>query len=318
MYRYRPADPITAGSIDDYPAKCRQAAAIMLMINNNLDAAVAQHPHELITYGGNGAVFQNWAQYRLCMEYLSKMTDEQTLVLYSGHPVGLFPSSKEAPRVVVTNGMVIPNYSSRDHWERFNALGVSQYGQMTAGSFMYIGPQGIVHGTTITIMNAARRQKHVGRGSLLFVSSGLGGMSGAQPKAARIAGVVGVVAEINPRATAKRYEQGWVDEVYDNLETLAGRIKKAKEGGEAVSLAYQGNVVDLWEYLAKTDIRVELGSDQTSLHNPFSGGYYPSGYTIEQSARMMVRDPAGFEKAYRKSEKTLKGSIHWRTGVCFL
>ena len=303
MYRYRPADPITAGSIDDYPAKCRQAAAIMLMINNNLDAAVAQHPHELITYGGNGAVFQNWAQYRLCMEYLSKMTDEQTLVLYSGHPVGLFPSSKEAPRVVVTNGMVIPNYSSRDHWERFNALGVSQYGQMTAGSFMYIGPQGIVHGTTITIMNAARRQKHVGRGSLLFVSSGLGGMSGAQPKAARIAGVVGVVAEINPRATAKRYEQGWVDEVYDNLETLAGRIKKAKEGGEAVSLAYQGNVVDLWEYLAKTDIRVELGSDQTSLHNPFSGGYYPAGYTIEQSARMMARDPAGFEKAVQESLK---------------
>lgn len=303
MYRYRPADSITAGSIDDYPAKCRQAAAIMLMINNNLDAAVAQHPHELITYGGNGAVFQNWAQYRLCMEYLSKMTDEQTLVLYSGHPVGLFPSSKEAPRVVVTNGMVIPNYSSRDHWERFNALGVSQYGQMTAGSFMYIGPQGIVHGTTITIMNAARRQKHVGRGSLLFVSSGLGGMSGAQPKAARIAGVVGVVAEINPRATAKRYEQGWVDEVYDNLETLAGRIKKAKEGGEAVSLAYQGNVVDLWEYLAKTDIRVELGSDQTSLHNPFSGGYYPAGYTIEQSARMMARDPAGFEKAVQESLK---------------
>ena len=303
MYRYRPADPITAGSIDDYPAKCRQAAAIMLMINNNLDAAVAQHPHELITYGGNGAVFQNWAQYRLCMEYLSKMTDEQTLVLYSGHPVGLFPSSKEADRVVVTNGMVIPNYSSRDHWERFNALGVSQYGQMTAGSFMYIGPQGIVHGTTITIMNAARRQKHVGRGSLLFVSSGLGGMSGAQPKAARIAGVVGVVAEINPRATAKRYEQGWVDEVYDNLETLAGRIKKAKEGGEAVSLAYQGNVVDLWEYLAKTDIRVELGSDQTSLHNPFSGGYYPAGYTIEQSARMMARDPAGFEKAVQESLK---------------
>lgn len=303
MYRYRPADPITAGSIDDYPAKCRQAAAIMLMINNNLDAAVAQHPHELITYGGNGAVFQNWAQYRLCMEYLSKMTDEQTLVLYSGHPVGLFPSSKEAPRVVVTNGMVIPNYSSRDHWERFNALGVSQYGQMTAGSFMYIGPQGIVHGTTITIMNAARRRKHVGRGSLLFVSSGLGGMSGAQPKAARIAGVVGVVAEINPRATAKRYEQGWVDEVYDNLETLAGRIKKAKEGGEAVSLAYQGNVVDLWEYLAKTDIRVELGSDQTSLHNPFSGGYYPAGYTIEQSARMMARDPAGFEKAVQESLK---------------
>lgn len=301
MYRYRPDEPITSGKIQDYPARCKQAAAIMLMINNNLDIAVAQHPHELITYGGNGAVFQNWAQYRLCMKYLSEMTDEQTLVLYSGHPVGLFPSSKEAPRLVITNGMVIPNYSSRDHWEKLNALGVSQYGQMTAGSFMYIGPQGIVHGTTITIMNAARMHVHGNKGSLLFVSSGLGGMSGAQPKAARIAGVVGVVAEINPLATAKRYEQGWVDEVYDDLETLANRIVKAKEEGQAVSLAYQGNVVDLWEYLVKKDIQVELGSDQTSLHNPYSGGYYPVGYTLEESADMIANDPKRFEDAVRKS-----------------
>lgn len=301
MYRYRPATPLTAGSIDDYPAKSRQAAAIMLMINNNLDKAVAQHPHELITYGGNGAVFQNWAQYRLCMQYLSEMTDEQTLVLYSGHPLGLFPSSKEAPRVVVTNGMVIPNYSSRDDWEKLNALGVSQYGQMTAGSFMYIGPQGIVHGTTITIMNAARKFKKATQGSLLFVSSGLGGMSGAQPKAARIAGVVGVVAEIDRAATAKRYEQGWVDEVYEDLDALAARIRKAKEGGEAVSLAYNGNVVDLWEYLAASDIQVELGSDQTSLHNPFSGGYYPVGHTLEHSKEMIAHHPERFAEEVKKS-----------------
>jgi len=301
MYRYRPDEPLSAKSIHDYPARCSQAAAIMLMINNNLDVAVAQHPHELITYGGNGAVFQNWAQYRLTMKYLSEMTEEQTLVLYSGHPLGLFPSSKDAPRVVVTNGMVIPNYSSRDHWEKLNALGVSQYGQMTAGSFMYIGPQGIVHGTTITIMNAAR-MKHAGqKGSLLFVSSGLGGMSGAQPKAARIAGVVGVIAEINPRATEKRYRQGWVDEVYDNLEILTKRIRKAKENGEAVSLAYQGNVVDLWEYLEQSGISVELGSDQTSLHNPFSGGYYPAGYSLEESAYMIANEPKRFEEAVRNS-----------------
>jgi len=301
MYRYRPDEPLSAKSIHDYPARCSQAAAIMLMINNNLDVAVAQHPHELITYGGNGAVFQNWAQYRLTMKYLSEMTEEQTLVLYSGHPLGLFPSSKDAPRVVVTNGMVIPNYSSRDHWEKLNALGVSQYGQMTAGSFMYIGPQGIVHGTTITIMNAAR-MRHAGRkGSLLFVSSGLGGMSGAQPKAARIAGVVGVIAEINPRATEKRYRQGWVDEVYDNLEILTTRIRKAKENGEAVSLAYRGNVVDLWEYLDQSGISVELGSDQTSLHNPFSGGYYPAGYSLEESANMIANDPKRFEEAVRNS-----------------
>ena len=301
MYRYRPEEPLSAKSINDYPAKCPQAAAIMLMINNNLDVAVAQHPHELITYGGNGAVFQNWAQYRLTMKYLSEMTEEQTLVLYSGHPLGLFPSAKEAPRLVITNGMVIPNYSSRDHWEKLNALGVSQYGQMTAGSFMYIGPQGIVHGTTITILNAARMRNARHKGSLLFVSSGLGGMSGAQPKAARIAGVVGVVAEIDPKATQKRYSQGWVDEVYENLETLSTRIRKAKENGEAVSLAYQGNVVDLWEHLERSGISVELGSDQTSLHNPYSGGYYPVGYSLEESADMIAHDPKRFEEAVRGS-----------------
>ena len=301
MYRYRPEEPLSAKSINDYPAKCPQAAAIMLMIDNNLDVAVAQHPHELITYGGNGAVFQNWAQYRLTMKYLSQMTEEQTLVLYSGHPLGLFPSAKEAPRLVITNGMVIPNYSSRDHWEKLNALGVSQYGQMTAGSFMYIGPQGIVHGTTITILNAARMRNDRHKGSLLFVSSGLGGMSGAQPKAARIAGVVGVVAEIDPKATQKRYSQGWVDEVYENLETLSTRIRKAKENGEAVSLAYQGNVVDLWEHLERSGISVELGTDQTSLHNPYSGGYYPVGYSLEESADMIAHDPKRFEEAVRKS-----------------
>ncbi len=301
MYRYRPEEPLSAKSINDYPAKCPQAAAIMLMINNNLDVAVAQHPHELITYGGNGAVFQNWAQYRLTMKYLSEMTEEQTLVLYSGHPLGLFPSAKEAPRLVITNGMVIPNYSSRDHWEKLNALGVSQYGQMTAGSFMYIGPQGIVHGTTITILNAARMRNARHKGSLLFVSSGLGGMSGAQPKAARIAGVVGVVAEIDPKATQKRYSQGWVDEVYENLETLSTRIREAKENGEAVSLAYQGNVVDLWEHLERSGISVELGSDQTSLHNPYSGGYYPVGYSLEESADMIAHDPKRFEEAVRGS-----------------
>ena len=301
MYRYRPQKPITAGRLEDYPAKCHQAAAIMLMINNNLDKAIAQHPHELITYGGNGAVFQNWAQYHLCMHYLSQMTDEQILVLYSGHPLGLFPSSKEAPRLVITNGMVIPNYSSRNHWEKLNALGVSQYGQMTAGSFMYIGPQGIVHGTTITIMNATRMRTQETKGSLLFVSSGLGGMSGAQPKAARIAGVVGVIAEIDPLATAKRYEQGWVDEVYHDLGSLTTRILEAKRGGEAVSLAYQGNVVDLWEHLAAEGIGVELGSDQTSLHNPFSGGYYPVGYTLEESRKMIAKDPGHFEEAVRLS-----------------
>ena len=300
MYRYRPSYPISARSLEQFPHQSRQAAAIMLMLSNNLDLAVAQHPHELITYGGNGAVFQNWAQYRLCMQYLAQMTDEQTLVLYSGHPLGLFPSHKEAPRVVVTNGMVIPNYSSKDDWERMNALGVSQYGQMTAGSFMYIGPQGIVHGTTITLLNAARgaegRQK-----SKLFVSAGLGGMSGAQPKAAVIAGMVAVVAEVNPKAVKVRHEQGWVDEVYTSLDLLLPRIRKAKAQGEAVSLAYQGNVVDLWERLAQEDIDVELGSDQTSLHNPWAGGYYPSGYSLEEANRMMAEEPEAFAQAVQAS-----------------
>lgn len=298
MYRFRPEYRITARSIEDFPHKSRQAAAIMLMLSNNLDYAVAQHPHELITYGGNGAVFQNWAQYLLTMQYLSRMTDEQTLVLYSGHPMGLFPSHKEAPRLVVTNGMVIPNYSSQDHWEKFNAMGVSQYGQMTAGSFMYIGPQGIVHGTTITLLNAAR-MKNKGSGEIrgkIFVSSGLGGMSGAQAKAAVIAGVVGIVAEINPKAVSKRHEQGWVDEVYTDCDLLIERALKASAAHEAVSLAYQGNVVDLWERLADRDIRVDLGSDQTSLHNPFAGGYYPVGFSLEESNRMMAQEPERFKQ----------------------
>ena len=298
MYRFRPDYKIEARSIYDYPHKSTQAAAIMLMLSNNLDYAVAQHPHELITYGGNGAVFQNWAQYLLTMKYLAQMTDEQTLVLYSGHPLGLFPSHKDAPRVVVTNGMVIPNYSQKDHWEKFNALGVSQYGQMTAGSFMYIGPQGIVHGTTITVLNAARmRQKSAGediRGKI-FVSSGLGGMSGAQPKAAVIAGVVGVVAEINPKAVHTRYSQGWVDEVYTDLDKLMERIVKARDSKEAVSLAYQGNIVDLWEKFIESGVNVDLGSDQTSLHNPWAGGYYPAGISFEESNRMMAEEPERFK-----------------------
>jgi urocanate hydratase len=269
----------------------------MLMLSNNLDYAVAQHPHELITYGGNGAVFQNWAQYRLTMKYLAEMTDQQTLVLYSGHPMGLFPSHKDAPRVVVTNGMVIPNYSSRDHWEKFNALGVSQYGQMTAGSFMYIGPQGIVHGTTITVLNAARMKgKERGTAGKIFVSSGLGGMSGAQPKAAVIAGVVGVVAEINPKAVQTRHSQGWVDEVYTDLDLLMKRVTKAKDSKEAVSLAYQGNIVDLWEKFIESDITVDLGSDQTSLHNPWAGGYYPVGVSFEESNRLMAEEPEKFKQ----------------------
>ena len=303
MYRFRPEYRISARSIDDFPHKSRQAAAIMLMLSNNLDYAVAQHPHELITYGGNGAVFQNWAQYLLTMQYLSQMTDEQTLVLYSGHPMGLFPSHKEAPRLVITNGMVIPNYSSQDHWEKFNAMGVSQYGQMTAGSFMYIGPQGIVHGTTITVLNAARMQNRGNddiRGKI-FVSSGLGGMSGAQPKAAVIAGVVGIVAEINPKAVSKRYEQGWVDEVYTDCDLLIDRALKASAVREAVSLAYQGNIVDLWERLADRDIKVDLGSDQTSLHNPFAGGYYPAGLSFEESNRMMAQEPERFKEEVYKT-----------------
>ena len=304
MYRLRPDYEMYARPIDEYPARCRQAAAIMLMIQNNLDPRVAQHPHELITYGGNGAVFQNWAQYRLAMQYLSEMTDRQTLVMYSGHPLGLFPSSPDAPRVVVTNGMVIPNYSSPDDWERMNALGVSQYGQMTAGSYMYIGPQGIVHGTTITVMNAARKRFTAGRTDtrgMLFVTSGLGGMSGAQPKAGNISGVVSVVAEINPKAARKRYEQGWVDELHEALDELIPRIRQAVKAKEVVSLAYVGNVVDLWERLAAEEIPVDLGSDQTSLHNPWAGGYYPVGLSYEASNKMMAEEPGRFRECVQES-----------------
>ena len=300
MYRYRPSYKIYARPIDEYPAESRQAAAIMAMIQNNLDERVAQHPHELIIYGGNGAIFQNWAQYRLVMQYLATMTDEQTLVMYSGHPLGLFPSHKDAPRVIVTNGMVIPNYSKPDDWERFNAMGVSQYGQMTAGSYMYIGPQGIVHGTTITVMNAARKQGGSPAGKL-FVTAGLGGMSGAQPKAGNIAGVVSVTAEINPKAAEKRFQQGWVDELHSDLDELIPRIREAVAARKPVSLAYVGNVVDLWERLAKEDMHVDLGSDQTSLHNPWAGGYYPVGYSLEESKRMMAEEPAQFKEAVQAS-----------------
>ena len=318
MYRFRPDYPMYARHIDEYPAKSRQAAAIMAMIQNNLDPRVAQHPHELITYGGNGAVFQNWAQYRLAMQYLSTMTDEQTLVMYSGHPLGLFPSHRDAPRVIVTNGMVIPNYSKQDDWERFNALGVSQYGQMTAGSYMYIGPQGIVHGTTITVMNAARKQlKAKGlsgtrenmRG-ILFVTAGLGGMSGAQPKAGNISGVVSVTAEINPLAARKRYEQGWVDEIHEDLDELIPRIRRACADKEVVSLAYQGNIVDLWERLAEEDIHVDLGSDQTSLHNPWAGGYYPAGLTYEESKKMMAEAPEQFKECVKASLRRQAAAIN--------
>ncbi|KAB2868201.1 MAG: urocanate hydratase [Bacteroidales bacterium] len=310
MYRYRPDYKIYARNIYDFPHKSIQAASIMLMLSNNLDYAVAQHPHELITYGGNGAVFQNWAQYLLTMKYLAEMTDEQTLVLYSGHPMGLFPSHKDAPRVVVTNGMMIPNYSSKDDWERFNALGVTQYGQMTAGSFMYIGPQGIVHGTTITVMNAGRKRLQPGETDLrgkIFVSSGLGGMSGAQPKAAVIAGVVGVVAEINPKAMEVRHSQGWVDEVFTSLDVMIPRIRQASANKEAVSLAYLGNIVDLWERLVKDNVHIDLGSDQTSLHNPFAGGYYPAGLTFEESNKMMAENPELFkEKVYESLRRHVK------------
>ena len=323
MYRYRPSYKMYARPVDEYPARSKQAAAIMAMIQNNLDPRVAQHPHELIIYGGNGAIFQNWAQYRLVMQYLATMTDEQTLVMYSGHPLGLFPSHKDAPRVIVTNGMVIPNYSKPDDWERFNALGVSQYGQMTAGSYMYIGPQGIVHGTTITVMNAGRkvlqgRRSRVKPGmreedslnGLLFVTAGLGGMSGAQPKAGNIAGVVSVTAEINPKAAEKRYAQGWVDELHDNLDELIPRIRKAVAAKEVVSLAYVGNVVDLWERLAADHIHVDLGSDQTSLHNPWAGGYYPVGYTLEQSKEMMADDPDTFRMAVQASLRRQVAAIN--------
>ena len=317
MYRFRPKEAMYARPIEEYPAKCPQAAAIMAMIQNNLDPRVAQHPHELIIYGGNGAIFQNWAQYRLTMKYLSEMTDEQTLVMYSGHPMGLFPSHKDAPRVVVTNGMVIPNYSKPDDWERFNALGVSQYGQMTAGSYMYIGPQGIVHGTTITVMNAARKVLKArgvanadDRGGMLFVTAGLGGMSGAQPKAGNIAGVVSVTAEINPLAAEKRYAQGWVDELHRDLDELIPRIRKAVVGKEVVSLAYVGNVVDLWERLADEGIKVDLGSDQTSLHNPWAGGYYPVGYSLEESKEMMAAEPERFKEAVKASLRRQVAAIN--------
>jgi urocanate hydratase len=308
MYRFRPDYKIHARHINDYPHQSKQAAAIMLMLQNNLDYAVAQHPHELITYGGNGAVFQNWAQYLLTMKYLAEMTDEQTLVMYSGHPMGLFPSHKDAPRVVITNGMMIPNYSKPDDWEKFNALGVTQYGQMTAGSYMYIGPQGIVHGTTITVMNAARRVRgnapspsgRAGEG-LLFVTCGLGGMSGAQPKAGKISGLVTIVAEINPKATKTRHSQGWVDEVFEDLTQLIERVKKAQAVKEAVSIAYQGNVVDLWERLVQENIKVDIGSDQTSLHNPWAGGYYPVGISFEEANEMMAKDPSTFKKEVQKT-----------------
>jgi urocanate hydratase len=329
MFRFRPQYAMFARPIDQYPAQCQQAAAIMLMIQNNLDPAVAQHPHELITYGGNGAVFQNWAQYLLTMKYLSEMTEEQTLVMYSGHPMGLYPSHKEAPRVVVTNGMIIPNYSKPDDWERFNALGVTQYGQMTAGSYMYIGPQGIVHGTTITVLNAGRKveKSNEGLAGKLFVTSGLGGMSGAQPKAAVIAGAIGVVAEINPKAVHTRFSQGWVDEVFDDLDKIIDRIREAKALKKAVSIAYQGNIVDLWEKLADADIEVEMGSDQTSLHNPWAGGYYPAGLTLEESNHLMAHKPEKFKLKVQESLRrqvvainrlTAKGMYFFDYGNAFL
>lgn len=327
MYRFRPDYEMKARPLEDYPHRSKQAASIMMMIQNNLDYAVAQHPHELITYGGNGAVFQNWAQYRLTMKYLSEMTDEQTLVMYSGHPMGLFPSHKDAPRVVVTNGMVIPNYSGRDDYERMNALGVSQYGQMTAGSYMYIGPQGIVHGTTITLMNAARMKGDGQMAGKVFVSSGLGGMSGAQPKAGVIAGMVAVIAEINPKVVQVRHEQGWVHEVFTDLNLLIERIQKASQDKEAISLAYEGNVVDLWEKLADEDLHIDLGSDQTSLHNPFAGGYYPAGLSLEESNQLMAEEPELFrEKVYESLRRhvaavnrlTAKGMYFWDYGNAFL
>ncbi|MCF8368240.1 MAG: urocanate hydratase [Bacteroidales bacterium] len=329
MYRFRPDYPIYARSINDFPHQSKQAAAIMLMLSNNLDNAVAQHPHELITYGGNGAVFQNWAQYLLTLKYLAVMTDDQTLVLYSGHPMGLYPSHKEAPRVIVTNGMVIPNYSSPDHWEKFNALGVSQYGQMTAGSFMYIGPQGIVHGTTITVMNAGRKIGKPGEPleGKLFVTSGLGGMSGAQPKAAYIAGVVSITAEINPKAAYKRFEQGWVDGITDNVDQAIDVALEFQEKKEAHSIAYLGNIVDLWEHLAERNIMVDMGSDQTSLHNPWAGGYYPAGLSYDESVEMMANDPEKFKEKVQESLRkhaaainklTSKGMYFFDYGNAFL
>lgn len=326
MYRYRPEYTMYARPISDYPGNSEQAKAIMLMIQNNLDYAVAQHPHELITYGGNGAVFQNWIQYRLCMKYLSEMTDEQTLVMYSGHPLGLFPSHKDAPRVVVTNGMMIPNYSKPDDWERFNALGVTQYGQMTAGSYMYIGPQGIVHGTTITVLNGFRKIKKAPQGSL-FVTSGLGGMSGAQPKAGTIAGCVTVCAEVNPKITQIRHDQGWVNEIYHDMEALIERVRTAQANKEAVSLAYLGNVVDVWEKFDEAGLHIDLGSDQTSLHNPWAGGYYPVGMSFEEANEMMASDPEMFREAVQTSLRrhteainhhTAKGTYFFDYGNAFL
>ncbi len=327
MYRYRPTYRIYARPLDEYPGKSVQARSIMLMIQNNLDYAIAQHPHELITYGGNGAVFQNWAQYLLAMQYLSEMTDEQTLVMYSGHPMGIFPSHTNAPRVVVTNGMMIPNYSKPDDWEKFNALGVTQYGQMTAGSYMYIGPQGIVHGTTITVLNGCRKIDDKGTAGKLFLTAGLGGMSGAQPKAGNIAGVVSVTAEVNPEATYKRHEQGWVDEVITDLDELCTRVQRAKDNKEIVSIAYDGNVIDVWEKFDKEGIYVDLGSDQTSLHNPWAGGYYPAGMSYEESTIMMAEEPELFKEKVQESlrrhtesinKHTAKGTYFFDYGNAFL
>ena len=327
MYRYRPNYEMYARPIQEYPCRCLQAASIMLMIQNNLDPAVAQHPEELITYGGNGAVFQNWAQYRLVMKYLAEMTDEQTLVMYSGHPLGLFPSHKEAPRVVVTNGMMIPNYSKPDDWERFNALGVTQYGQMTAGSYMYIGPQGIVHGTTITVLNGCRKIDDKGTAGKLFLTAGLGGMSGAQPKAGNIAGVISVTAEVNDAATFKRHKQGWVDLVISDLDELCDRVRDAKSKKETVSIAYRGNIVDVWEKFDREDIYVDLGSDQTSLHNPWAGGYYPAGLSYNESNELMADNPLLFKEKVQESLRrhaaainrhTAKGTYFFDYGNAFL
>jgi len=326
MYRLRPDYRMYARPISEYPGKCEQAKAIMLMVQNNLDYAVAQHPHELITYGGNGAVFSNWAQYLLTMKYLSEMTEEQTLAIYSGHPMGLFPSHKDAPRVVVTNGMMIPNYSKPDDWEKFNALGVTQYGQMTAGSYMYIGPQGIVHGTTITVLNGFRKIKKSPSGGL-FVTSGLGGMSGAQPKAGNIAGCVTVCAEVNPKITHIRHSQGWINEIIENIEELVPRVKKALEDKEIVSIAYLGNVVDVWERFDQENLHIDLGSDQTSLHNPWAGGYYPTGYTFEESNTLMANDPEKFKEEVQRTlrqhasainKHTQKGTYFFDYGNAFL
>lgn len=315
MYRFMPTYRMYARPIDEYPAVSQQAASIMLMIQNNLDPAVAQHPHELITYGGNGAVFQNWAQYLLTMQYLSKMTDDQTLVMYSGHPMGLFPSHKDAPRVVVTNGMMIPNHSSPDDWEKYNALGVTQYGQMTAGSYMYIGPQGIVHGTTITVLNAGRKISKAGEGleGKLFVTSGLGGMSGAQPKAGNIAGCITVCAEVNPAAAHKRHEQGWVDEIIENIEELIARVKTAKEKKEVVSIAFLGNIVDVWEKFLDAGIYIDLGSDQTSLHNPWAGGYYPAGLSFDEANELMSSNPEEFKEKVKESLRRQAAAINHHT-----